>query len=179
MRTCSRWQRMCSSSGISRLRLRGGRASKSRLRGHFDETFIPLNRARFALVPRGQGRTRVYYPSVQRGETSFSPLLVVARPCERGILFISLSHWSVPFRAGAEVDASPRLAFTLYVIMAKSITVKRKKRGRPATGTEPLYGIRIADAMMKQIMDWAKTNGVTRSVAIRRLVELGLRAKGK
>jgi hypothetical protein len=61
--------------------------------------------------------------------------------------------------------------------MAKSITVKRKKRGRPATGTEPLYGIRIADAMMKQIMDWAKTNGVTRSVAIRRLVELGLKAK--
>ena len=56
-------------------------------------------------------------------------------------------------------------------------TVKRKKRGRPATGTEPLYGIRIADAMMKQIMDWAKTNGVTRSVAIRRLVELGLKAK--
>jgi hypothetical protein len=24
------------------------------LRGHFDETFIPLNRVRFALVPRGK-----------------------------------------------------------------------------------------------------------------------------
>jgi integrase len=34
--------------------LRGGRASKSRLRGHFDETFIPFNRIRFALVPRGR-----------------------------------------------------------------------------------------------------------------------------
>jgi hypothetical protein len=36
MRTCSRWQRMCSSSGISRLRLRDGRQA-SRLRGQFDK----------------------------------------------------------------------------------------------------------------------------------------------
>jgi hypothetical protein len=32
---------------------------------------------------------------------------------------------------------------------------------------------------MKQIMDWAKTQGATRSEAIRRLVELGLKAKIK
>jgi hypothetical protein len=63
--------------------------------------------------------------------------------------------------------------------MAKSISVKRKKAGRPATGTEPLYGVRIADALMKQIMDWAKAQGATRSEAIRRLVEIGLKAKGK
>jgi hypothetical protein len=80
----------------------------------------------------------------------------------------------VGVRAGAEVRASPRLAFTLYVIMAKSISVKRKKVGRPATGTEPLYGVRIADTLMKQIMDWAKAQGASRSEAIRRLVELGL-----
>jgi hypothetical protein len=61
--------------------------------------------------------------------------------------------------------------------MSKSITVKRKKAGRPATGTEPLYGVRIADALMKQIMDWAKSQGATRSEAIRRLVELGLKAQ--
>jgi hypothetical protein len=61
--------------------------------------------------------------------------------------------------------------------MAKSISVKRKKVGRPATGTEPLYGVRIADALMKQIMDWAKSQGATRSEAIRRLVELGLTVK--
>jgi hypothetical protein len=83
----------------------------------------------------------------------------------------------VEVRAGAEVRASPRLAFTLYVIMVKSISVKRKKAGRPATGTEPLYGVRIADALMKQIMDWAKSQGATRSEAIRRLVELGLKFK--
>jgi hypothetical protein len=61
--------------------------------------------------------------------------------------------------------------------MAKSISVKRKKAGRPATGTEPLYGVRIGDALMKQIMDWAKPQGATRSDAIRRLVELGLTVK--
>src|SRR6267378_517163 len=80
-------------------------------------------------------------------------------------------------RAGAEVHASPRLAFTLYVIMAKSITVKRKKAGRPATGTEPLYGLRISDELMGQIQKWGRENSATRSEAIRRLVELGLKAK--
>jgi hypothetical protein len=58
--------------------------------------------------------------------------------------------------------------------MAKSISVKRKKAGRPATGTEPLYGVRISDPLMKQIMEWAKAQGATRSEAIRRLVEIGL-----
>jgi hypothetical protein len=58
--------------------------------------------------------------------------------------------------------------------MAKRISVKRKKAGRPATGTEPLYGVRIADPLMKQIMDWAKTQRATRSEAMRRLVEIGL-----
>jgi hypothetical protein len=80
-------------------------------------------------------------------------------------------------RAEAEVAPSPRLAFTLYVIMAKSITVKRKKAGRPATGTEPLYGVRISDELMGQIQKWGKDNSATRSEAIRRLVELGLKAK--
>ena len=41
---------MCSSSGISRLRLLDGRASKSRLRGQFDKAFMPLDRARFGVV---------------------------------------------------------------------------------------------------------------------------------
>jgi hypothetical protein len=54
--------------------------------------------------------------------------------------------------------------------MMKSIPVKRKKVGRPATGTEPLYGVRIANDLMTQIMDWAKAHKLTRSEAIRRLV---------
>src|ERR1700730_8830071 len=67
MRTCACWQRMCSSSGISRLRLRGGRASKSRLPRHFDETFIPLNRAWSALVPTGwSDASLLSFPSTRR-----------------------------------------------------------------------------------------------------------------
>jgi hypothetical protein len=56
------------------------------------------------------------------------------------------------------------------------ISVKSKSRGRPATRTEPLYGVRIADSLIKQIMEWAKVHNVTRSEAIRRLAELGLMA---
>ena len=79
---------------------------------------------------------------------------------------------------GRKLDASPRLAFTLYAIMSKSISVKRKKTGRPATGTEPLYGVRISDELMGRIQKWASENSASRSEAIRRLVELGLK-KGK
>jgi Ribbon-helix-helix protein, copG family len=61
--------------------------------------------------------------------------------------------------------------------MSKSISVKRKKRGRPATGTEPLYGVRISDDLMGRIEKWAAENAASRSEAIRRLVELGLKAK--
>lgn len=70
--------------------------------------------------------------------------------------------------------------------MPKSLSVKRKsptgripgKPGRPATGTEPLYGVRIGDELIAQILNWAKANGdLSRSEAIRRLVELGLTAK--
>jgi hypothetical protein len=63
--------------------------------------------------------------------------------------------------------------------MAKSITVKRKKAGRPATGTEPLYGVRISDDLMGQIQKWGRENSATRSEAIRRLVELGLTVGSK
>jgi hypothetical protein len=73
----------------------------------------------------------------------------------------------VRVRAGAEAATSPRLAFT----------VKRKKAGRPATGTEPLYGVRISDDLMGQIQKWGRENSATRSEAIRRLVELGLKVK--
>jgi hypothetical protein len=61
--------------------------------------------------------------------------------------------------------------------MEKSTYAKSKKLGRPATGTEPLYGLRISDELMGRIEKWAKENYATRSEAIRRLVELGLKAK--
>jgi len=63
--------------------------------------------------------------------------------------------------------------------MPKSIKVRQKKRGRPATGKQPLYGLRIADDQMQRINKWAEENSATRSEAIRQLVELGLKAKAK
>ena len=64
--------------------------------------------------------------------------------------------------------------------MAKSIKVKPKKKGpgRPATGKDPLYGLRISKALMSAVEAWAKTNGgLSRSAAMRRLIELGLAKK--
>jgi hypothetical protein len=59
--------------------------------------------------------------------------------------------------------------------MAKSISVKRKKRGRPATGTDPLVGIRLSPALISTIDAWAKRQGAaSRSDAIRRLIEQSL-----
>ena len=71
------------------------------------------------------------------------------------------------------------LEFTLYGNMARLISVKRKKVGRPATGTDPLMGFRAAPDVRAAIVKWAENqpDKPTLSEAIRRLVEIGLRAK--
>jgi predicted DNA-binding protein len=56
---------------------------------------------------------------------------------------------------------------------------KRPGAGRPATGTDPSRTFRLSDEFMADLEAWASANGVTRSEAIRRLVEIGLKAKGK
>jgi hypothetical protein len=59
--------------------------------------------------------------------------------------------------------------------MTKSISVKRKKRGRPATGTDPLVGVRFPPETIKAIDDWAKREKAgSRSEAVRRMVEQSL-----
>jgi hypothetical protein len=64
--------------------------------------------------------------------------------------------------------------------MKKSIKVQpKKRRGRPATGKDPLLTVRAPKAIIQAIEDWAAKNEVTRSEAVRRLVELGLKAKGR
>lgn len=65
--------------------------------------------------------------------------------------------------------------------MAKSIKVSPKKRGRPATGKDPMIGARFDPTAVAAIDAWAAASEqpMTRSEAIRRLVELGLQAKGK
>jgi Arc/MetJ-type ribon-helix-helix transcriptional regulator len=64
--------------------------------------------------------------------------------------------------------------------MVKSIVVK-PKRGRPSTGgRDPFVGIRLPKELLAQIAKWSEGNEAgSRSEAIRRLVELGLKAKTK
>jgi hypothetical protein len=71
------------------------------------------------------------------------------------------------------------LEFMLNRNMVKSISVKRKTRGCPATGTDPLMGFRAPPEVRLQIVKWAdnQPDAPTLSEAIRRLVEIGLKAK--
>jgi hypothetical protein len=58
----------------------------------------------------------------------------------------------------------------------KSIKVIPKKRGRPATGKDPLVALRLPPETISAVDDWAKRNGlVSRSQAIRELLDRGLR----
>jgi Arc/MetJ-type ribon-helix-helix transcriptional regulator len=61
--------------------------------------------------------------------------------------------------------------------MAKSIKVNQKKRGRPATGRDPVSAVRLPAEIAASVDKWAEDREVNRSEAIRRLVELGLKAK--
>src|ERR1700730_12233356 len=63
--------------------------------------------------------------------------------------------------------------------MKKSIKVQPKQRGRPATGKDPLLTVRAPRAIIQAIEGWAAKNQMTRSAAVRCLVELGLKAEIK
>jgi oligoribonuclease (3'-5' exoribonuclease) len=59
--------------------------------------------------------------------------------------------------------------------------IPKKKAGRPATGNDPVRAIRLSDEFLAKVDTWAERqhDQPGRSEAIRRLVELGLRAKAK
>ena len=63
--------------------------------------------------------------------------------------------------------------------MKKSIKVApKKRRGRPSTGgRDPHVTIRMPRSLIEEADAWADTENCGRSEAIRRLVELGLKAK--
>jgi hypothetical protein len=87
----------------------------------------------------------------------------------------------IEVRAAAEVTGFPSARFyDNRIFMKKSINDNRKKgRGRPATGTAPLVGVRMTDEFQGEIKAWAKKqeDRPSLAVAIRRLVEIGLKAK--
>jgi hypothetical protein len=67
-------------------------------------------------------------------------------------------------------------------MMAKSISViQKRKRGRPVTtGRGTLIGVRLLDEPLSTIDAWISRQrepDLTRPEAIRRLVEIGLKAK--
>jgi hypothetical protein len=59
--------------------------------------------------------------------------------------------------------------------------VVRKRPGRPATGQDPVTAIRLSKEMRAAVDAWAaaQDDEPSRSEAIRRLVELGLKTKAK
>ena len=65
--------------------------------------------------------------------------------------------------------------------MARSVKAKPKERRRPATDRQPFVGVRLPRSLISEIEKWAAAQGasISRSEAIRRLVELGLTIKAK
>jgi hypothetical protein len=64
-------------------------------------------------------------------------------------------------------------------LMRKPIYVIKKWRGRPATGMRQLMGVRLDANVIDDIDTWRSKEMLGRPEAIRRLVELGLKAKSK
>ena len=60
-----------------------------------------------------------------------------------------------------------------------AIQAKPKKRGRPATGRDPMMGFRAAPALRASIVRWAENqiDNPSLSEATRRLVEIGIKAE--
>jgi metal-responsive CopG/Arc/MetJ family transcriptional regulator len=70
-----------------------------------------------------------------------------------------------------------QLAFlTYYGNMKRSIAVLRKKRGRPATGQDPVTAIRLPVKLRSRLDAWCKQqeDQPSRSEAIRRILEQAL-----
>ena len=84
-------------------------------------------------------------------------------------------------RAGEKLALLTGSLLRSTIMTRKSIPVVRKKRGRPATGQDPVSAIRLSLALRLEIETWAKQQPDTpsRSEAIRQLVEFALKAKSK
>src|SRR5271165_4142686 len=51
---------------------------------------------------------------------------------------------------------------------------RRRKRGRPRTGSKPVVPVRLATKQLKKIAKLAELKGVNRSTVLRELIDLGL-----
>jgi len=57
------------------------------------------------------------------------------------------------------------------------LRLSKRKLGRPATGHDPLVSARIPQHLRDELDAWAKRRGISRSVAIRRLLEGSVKLK--
>jgi hypothetical protein len=57
----------------------------------------------------------------------------------------------------------------------KVIPKKKRGRGRPATGRDPVLAVRLPNELRTTVEEWAKKEKMTRSEAIRMLIERGLK----
>jgi hypothetical protein len=72
-------------------------------------------------------------------------------------------------RAGGEgFEPCPGSLFTLNAGHMASTQIKQK--GRPATGSDPLVGVRMPAELIAELDDWAAENALTRSDAVRKMV---------
>ena len=71
------------------------------------------------------------------------------------------------------------ISFRVKKAIPKIMEGKRTGAGRPATGKDPVRTMRLSDEFIIIIDAWAarQDDAPTRSEAIRRLVELGLKVK--
>jgi hypothetical protein len=57
----------------------------------------------------------------------------------------------------------------------KSLKSPEKRMGRPATGHDPIFNMRLSEAKQEQIRQWAEANGIRGlSEAARQLIDIGL-----
>ena len=60
--------------------------------------------------------------------------------------------------------------------MRKAKVIPKRGPGRPATGKNPLVAVRLPPMLIKALDTWSTQNRMTRSAAIRHLIELGVTA---
>jgi hypothetical protein len=91
-------------------------------------------------------------------------------------LALAIGCSMVEVRAGTRRQPCLGSHFRLNIFSVMSISAKPKKRGRPATGRNPMIGLRVSPDLRERIERWATAQSDTPllSEAIRRLVELGL-----
>jgi hypothetical protein len=67
------------------------------------------------------------------------------------------------------------LNYVKQVAMSTSEKSELAKRGRPATGKNPIIGVRLPAKELSLLDRWAAANGYSRSAAIRRMIAMTAR----